>query len=81
LILRRKACPIAVRLASYNFSVLGKTVENLAPQKQKITDLHYLIYTRTDAFISRKIFNFIGPKSAFLQASGPMFENPAKLCP
>jgi len=55
-------------------------VENVAHQKQKITHLHYFIYTRTDAFISRKIFNFIAPKSAFLQASEPMFENPAELC-
>jgi len=67
-------CPLTVRLASYNYSIpsallrtsLGKTVESLAAQKQKITHLHYFIYTKKDAFISSKIFHFIAPKSAFL---------------
>jgi len=31
-------------LAQYNFSILGKTVENLAPQKQKITPLLLYLY-------------------------------------
>jgi len=48
--------------------------------RSKKSHLHYFIYTKTDAFISRKILNFIGPKSAFLQAPGPMLENPAEMC-
>ena len=69
--------PLTVRLALYHYSVplallrtsLGKTVENAAPQKAKITHLYYFIYTKTDTSTSRKIFVFIAPKSAFSQAS------------
>jgi len=47
LILRRKICPLTLGLASYNYSLLGKPVENLAHQKQKITpSLLYLYQNR-----------------------------------
>jgi len=37
------------------------------------------IYTKADAFNSSKIPHFIAPKTVFIRASGPVFENPAKL--
>jgi len=47
LILRRKTHITTVRLVSYNYFVLRKTVENLAPQKQKIKpSLLYLYQNR-----------------------------------
>jgi len=52
---------------------LRKTAENPAAQKQKITQLHYFIYTKTDAFLSRKIFDFIAPKPVLSPAEGSAF--------
>jgi len=54
LILRRKVCTLTVHLAPYSYSVLGKIVENLAFQKQKITHLHYFIYTKSATLSSRQ---------------------------
>jgi len=42
-------------------------------QKQKITHLHYFIYTKIGAFTSRKIFTFIAPKPVLSPAEGSAF--------
>jgi len=55
LILRRKTHTKTLCITPYSSSLLGKTVENLAFQKQKITHLHYFIYTKSAAFNSSKI--------------------------